>query len=103
MVGNFRGVQIFVDFVRSVVHKNLLNFSSVRGDMPRKYKPTKSSELPKPQKISPTKITNRKIVKFQHFSISTSHRYESCMVIDVFCIPTKANNALILTLIVWPD
>ena len=26
--------------------------------MPLKYKPTKSSELPKPQKIRPTKITN---------------------------------------------
>ena len=31
----------------------------IRGDTPRKYKPTKSSELPKPRKIRLTKITNR--------------------------------------------
>ena len=29
--------------------------------MPQKYKPTKLSELPKPRKIGPTKITNRTV------------------------------------------
>ena len=47
MVGNFRGVQIFVDFVDSLIH---LNFSyvynyMVRVGVPQKYKPTKLSYI----------------------------------------------------------
>ena len=33
----------------------------IRGGMPREYRPTKLSELPKPQKIRPTKITYRMV------------------------------------------
>ena len=34
----------------------------IRGGAPQKYKPTKSSELPKPRKSRPTKITNRTVI-----------------------------------------
>ena len=33
----------------------------IRVGTPRKYKPTKLSELPKPQKIKPTNITNHTV------------------------------------------
>ena len=33
----------------------------IRVGTPQKYKPTKSSKLPKPQKIRPTKITNHTV------------------------------------------
>ena len=55
MVGNFRGVLIFMDFMCSAYPQKLLNFS-YRVDMPQKYKPTKSSKLPKPQKLDPRKL-----------------------------------------------
>ena len=44
-------------WVLLIIHEKLLNFSyitkGIRVGMPQKYKPTKLSELPKPQKFNP--------------------------------------------------
>ena len=53
MVGNFHGVQIFVDFMCSAIHI----LGMVRVDTPKNiYKLMKLSELAKPQKVYAQKL-----------------------------------------------
>ena len=49
VIGNFCGVQIFVDFVGL----HIPNFIYVLDYMPQKYKLTKLSKFPKPHKLNP--------------------------------------------------
>ena len=55
MVSNFHEIQIFIDFVHSAYPQIL---AKRLEEVHYKNKPTKSSELPKPRKIRPTKFTN---------------------------------------------
>ena len=59
MVGNFHGAQIFMDFMCSANPQKVsyITIQVITEGIPRKYKPTKLSELLKPRKFRPTKIT----------------------------------------------
>ena len=48
----------------------------IRVGIPRKYKPTKLSEHPKPQKIGPTKITSH-MVHYQCYILCTAQWQKS--------------------------
>ena len=58
----YRIIGIFMDFVCSAYPRKLLNLVMIRVGMPQKYKPMKLPELPKPQKIRLTKITNCTVI-----------------------------------------
>ena len=61
--------------------------------MPRKYKPTKSSYLPKPQNFKPSKITSHTIVncirmsKLNYIAIATTHYRLDVMKRNMHSIP----------------
>ena len=59
MVGNFCGVQNFIDFVGLLIYEKLLVYNQViRVGMPQKYKTHKIILASQTMKIKPSKITN---------------------------------------------
>ena len=65
---NFRGVLIFVDFVRSLHPRKTVAWApcthACNSYMPRKYKPSKSSYLFKPRKFKPSNLSTRTVYTY---------------------------------------